>query len=135
MMQPPIGRGAEVTQEAGGAMSWALLWTEHQVLHEDDLLLLNREPQRPDRRVRPGRIIHYGLRRTPLLPSRLRITRAAELRYIAIMESDGRECHDGDRRGRWDARGAEGVNGAEGARGPGNGGERNWGGGWGRLAG
>jgi SAM-dependent methyltransferase len=48
--------------------------------------------------------------------SRLRITRPAELRYIAIAESDGRGCHGGDRRGCWGAREACDV------RGPGSGG-------------
>jgi len=51
--------------------------------------------------------------------SRLRITRADGLRYIAIAESDGRKCDGGDRRGCRSAGGAEGAgrSGASGERG------------------
>ena len=89
---------------------------EHQVLREDFYYRTETLVALAGRYGLTGQFM-TDWEELPHLQSKLRITRPAELRYIAIVESDGRECH-GDRRGRWGARGAGCV-----SR-PGSGGER-----------
>ncbi len=89
---------------------------EHQVLREDFYYRTETLVALAGRYGLTGQFM-TDWEELPHLQSKLRITRPAELRYIAIVESDGRECH-GDRRGRWGARGAGDV-----SR-PGSGGER-----------
>ena len=100
---------------------------EHQVLREDFYYRTETLVALAGRYGLTGQFM-TDWEELPHLQSKLRITRPAELRYIAIVESDGGECH-GDRRGRWGARGAGCV-----SR-PGSGDERSRGGERGKLAG
>jgi ubiquinone/menaquinone biosynthesis C-methylase UbiE len=78
---------------------------EHQVLREDFYYRTETLVALAGRYGLIGQFM-TDWEKLPHQQSKLHITRPAELRYIAILESDGRECHGGDRRGRWGARGA-----------------------------
>ena len=78
---------------------------EHQVLREDFYYRTETLVALAGRYGLTGQFM-TDWEKLPHQQSKLHITRPAELRYIAFLESDGRECHGGDRRGRWGARGA-----------------------------
>ncbi len=91
---------------------------EHQVLHEDFYYRTETLVALAGRYGLTGQFM-TDWEELPHKQSKLRITRLGELRYISIAESGGRDCHAGDRRGLWGARGARGSRDPEGVRSPG----------------